>query len=282
MPATFESPHFAMKGGTALNLFLHDMPRLSVDIDVAYSNRALPRAEALHDISQSLRTVAEKLTNAGMRVQQIKAALDPKANCSFTRGKTVVKIEVNTVLRGTVLAVESRELVPAAQKEFKKYVEVPTLATSELYGGKLVAALDRQHPRDLFDATLLLRTKRGITKEILQCFVIYLASHNRPTHELLDPKRKDIDALFKNELEGMTRGVAEARRAPRNPRRAREASKRGPDQRSAHVPDYPDGRRTPLGGIGNRSRFGVAGRPLEAPKRPRPQIEKFQEAPCHG
>ena len=154
MPATFESPHFAMKGGTALNLFLHDMPRLSVDIDVAYTNRELPRADALQDISQSLRTVAKKLTSAGMRAQQAGATTDPESKLLVTRGRNVVKIEVNTVLRGTVLAVESRELAPSAQKEFKKYVEVPTLAMSELYGGKLVAALDRQHPRDLFDATL--------------------------------------------------------------------------------------------------------------------------------
>ncbi len=204
MPATFEAPHFAMKGGTAINLFLHDMPRLSVDIDVAYTNRELPREAALQEISRGLATVADKLAKSGMRVQQVKPAKDPESKLLVTRGKAVVKIEVNTVLRGTVLPIETRELAPAAQKEFKKYVEVPTLATSELYGGKLAAALDRQHPRDLFDATLLLRTKRGITKEILQCFLIYLASHNRPIHELLDPRRKDIRVLFENELKGMT------------------------------------------------------------------------------
>ena len=33
-PIVFEEPAFAMKGGTALNPFLHDLPRLSVDIDV--------------------------------------------------------------------------------------------------------------------------------------------------------------------------------------------------------------------------------------------------------
>lgn len=204
MPATFESPHFAMKGGTAINLFLQDMPRLSVDIDIAYANREATRADALQDISRSLAKVAEKLAKARMRVQQAEAEGSPESKLLISRQRSVVKIEVNTVLRGTVLPVETRELAPAAQAEFKKYVEVPTLANPELYGGKLVALLDRQHPRDLFDAMFLLRSRKRITKDVLQCFVIYLASHNRPAHELLEPKLKDIRTLFENELQGMT------------------------------------------------------------------------------
>lgn len=53
-PAVFLSPRFALKGGTALNLFAHDMPRLSVDIDVAFTVRKLEarhaaRFSAQHD-----------------------------------------------------------------------------------------------------------------------------------------------------------------------------------------------------------------------------------------
>ena len=42
-PAIFETPNFAMKGGTAINLFVENMPRLSVDIDVVYANHARDR-----------------------------------------------------------------------------------------------------------------------------------------------------------------------------------------------------------------------------------------------
>ena len=67
----------------------------------------------------------------------------------------------------------------------------------------LCAALDRQHPRDLFDVKLLLDNE-GITEEIRKAFVVYLASHDRPIHELLDPKAKNIRRIFENEFAGMT------------------------------------------------------------------------------
>ena len=47
-PVVFRSPRFALKGGTALNLFVHDMPRLSVDIDVVFIDHTLNREDVLH------------------------------------------------------------------------------------------------------------------------------------------------------------------------------------------------------------------------------------------
>jgi predicted nucleotidyltransferase component of viral defense system len=54
-PAVFKSPRFALEGGTALNLFLHDMPRLSVDIDVVFTDHALGREDALRAIAADLK-----------------------------------------------------------------------------------------------------------------------------------------------------------------------------------------------------------------------------------
>lgn len=45
---------FAMKGGTALNFFVHDMPRLSGDIDLACTAWATPRNEALREVAGEL------------------------------------------------------------------------------------------------------------------------------------------------------------------------------------------------------------------------------------
>ena len=67
-----------------------------------------------------------------------------------------VKVEVNFVFRGTVLPVEPRRLVASAQDLFTTDLAVPILASAELYGSKLVAAMDRQHPRDIFDVMHML------------------------------------------------------------------------------------------------------------------------------
>ena len=202
-PAIFDTPAFAMKGGTALNLFLQDMPRLSVDIDVVFVPHDLPREEALRAISGELAAAQARVEALGFTatLRKSKEGNDAKL---FVSGEGVeVKVEVNFVFRGTVLPPERRALTPAAQKMFSANVEVPVLAAHELYGGKLVAALDRQHPRDLFDVQLMLADS-GWSEALLDCFVVYLAGHNRPTHEVLFPNEKPLQVVFENEFVGMT------------------------------------------------------------------------------
>ena len=115
-----------------------------------------------------------------------------------------VKIETNYVLRGTVYPTETRELSDMAYNTFKRFVAVQTLSVADLYGSKLCAALDRQHPRDFYDVKILL-DETGISQNILQAFLVYLISHPRPINELLNPNFKDINHIFANEFEGMTR-----------------------------------------------------------------------------
>ena len=74
----------------------------------------------------------------------------------------------------------------------------------ELYGSKLVAALDRQHPRDIFDVHRMLGTI-GWADGIVDCFVAYLAGHNRPVHEVLFPRSKPLQPAYASEFSGMTR-----------------------------------------------------------------------------
>lgn len=114
-----------------------------------------------------------------------------------------VKIEVNTVFRGTVLPVEHRSLSRKTSDLFGVEFETPILARDELYAGKLVAALDRQHPRDLFDLWQLYESG-GLSDGMAECFVIYLAGHNRPPHEVLFGNDKDIVAEYKRAFVGMT------------------------------------------------------------------------------
>lgn len=197
---------FALKGGTAINLFVRDMPRLSVDIDLAYLPVDEPRETALHKMSSALARVAAAVKKAipGAKVQETRAR-DPDRIIKLVvaTGRTRIKIEPNEVIRGSVFAVEERELSKRAEEAFELSVAARTLSVADLYGGKLCAALDRQHPRDLFDVMVLLANE-GITDEIRKAFVVYLASHDRPISELLDPTRKDIRRIYESEFAGMT------------------------------------------------------------------------------
>ena len=112
-----------------------------------------------------------------------------------------IKVELSPVLRGTVYEPKLMEVRAAVEDEFG-YVEVPVVALADLYAGKICAALDRQHPRDLFDVKWLLENE-GLTDEIRKALLVYLSSHNRPMAELLKPQFKDISAIYAGEFANM-------------------------------------------------------------------------------
>lgn len=207
-PDVFVNDIFALKGGTALNLFLHDMPRLSVDIDVVYVPWQTPREQALADITAELDAIARRLDRLGVQTRKIAADGMGDTKLLVETESEQVKIEVNTVFRGTALPIERRVLSPQTADVFSVELELPTLAPAELYGSKLVAALDRQHPRDLFDVWTMFESS-GLSDDMVECFVVYLAGHNRPTHEVLFGNDKDIAAEYRSHFVGMTRDPVE-------------------------------------------------------------------------
>ena len=190
---------FALHGGTAINLFVLDMPRLSVDIDLTYLPIEDNRDAALRNISSALNRIEERLRKSirGISVTRVPDGQDVKLNCQTARA--TVKVEVNTVIRGTLFPVQEMTVSEVVQNEFGKFAAMRMVAQPQLYGGKICAALDRQHPRDLFDVHLLM-DRKAITEEIKQGFMISLLSHARPMHELLRPNfldnRKSFDAQF--------------------------------------------------------------------------------------
>jgi len=203
-PEVFEQPDFAMKGGTAINLFVDHMPRLSVDIDVVYTDHRRSRDEALKAISAGLEKIRSGLSGRGLDAEIIPTTTGEDIRLIVRRRPNLVKIEVNHVFRGTVLPVEARRLGTEARKTFATEITVPLLATPELYGSKLVAAMDRQHPRDFFDVRGMYE-HGGLTPDIVECFVCYLAGHNRPVHEVLFSRENDMAPAFENEFVGMAR-----------------------------------------------------------------------------
>ena len=203
-PHVFRAPRFALKGGTALNLFVRNMPRLSVDIDVVYADHRPAREEAMKEIADQLAAATKYLASIGIEAHSLQTKAGDEVKILVHREKSQVKVEVNFVFRGTVLPVETRSLVQPASDLFTTALSLPVLAEPELYGSKLVAALDRQHPRDFFDVRGLFQGF-GLTAEIVECFVCYLAGHNRPVHEVLFSRDIDMTPAYENEFQGMTR-----------------------------------------------------------------------------
>jgi len=202
-PEVFANDIFAMKGGTAINLFVQDMPRLSVDIDVVYRSWQVPREEALNAINGELTAIAQRVAPSGAQTRLIHSKGIGDTKLIVENDASQVKIEVNVVFRGTVLPVERKPLSAKTRDLFGVEFEAPILARDELYASKLVAALDRQHPRDLFDVWRLYESG-GLNDGMVECFVLYLAGHNRPLHEVLFGNDKNIAAQYEQAFAGMT------------------------------------------------------------------------------
>jgi hypothetical protein len=195
---------FALKGGTAINLFVRDMPRLSVDIDLTY----LPvedRATSLANIDAAMQRLGNRIREGlrGARVTAVKLIPENIVSKIFVEVDGVrIKIEVTPVLRGCVYEPTTRSVSAAVEDQFG-FAEIQVVSFADLYAGKLVAALDRQHPRDLFDVRDLLANE-GIGEDLRKAFVVYILSHNRPMAEVLAPTLQDIRQEFERGFEGMT------------------------------------------------------------------------------
>lgn len=204
LPHVARQKCFALKGGTAINLFLRDMPRLSVDIDLAYlpvENREISLAGIDSALGTIIEDIESKIPRAIVKGSVLKGT-DKRYKLLVWQNDTNVKIEVTPVLRGSVYPADFREMVPNANEAFG-FSRIQLLSFEDLYAGKICAALDRQHPRDLYDVNLLLNHE-GIDVRLKNAFIVYLIGHNRPIAELLAPQPQDIEPLYRAELENMT------------------------------------------------------------------------------
>lgn len=192
----------ALKGGTAINLFLRNMPRLSVDIDLTY----LPidgRDTALTNISDSLTRIRERITKSIPGIIVNNHTIEGNDIKLFVQSqKAQIKVEVNTITRGHLHPVRLLEVNEKVQERFKKFAAIQVVSNAELYGGKICAALDRQHPRDLFDVYLLFQ-ESGYNEDIKNGFIQALVSHMRTMHEVLRPHLLDQRSAFEKQFTGM-------------------------------------------------------------------------------
>ncbi len=205
VPRVFTSERLALKGGTAINLYLDDAPRLSVDLDLVFTEIGLPRDAALGMIIDEMRRIAAELARDGLEVSSAVAAELGETGLLASNGRVQVKVETNTVFRGTLLPTTIMNLSPGAGEWLAREAPARVLNPAEVFAGKFMAALDRQHPRDLYDVWRLYQ--RGpIDPQILSAFVIYLCGHNRPPHEVLDSPERVLVEDYTRALVGMIRG----------------------------------------------------------------------------
>ncbi|NOY15552.1 MAG: nucleotidyl transferase AbiEii/AbiGii toxin family protein [Gammaproteobacteria bacterium] len=179
------------------------MPRLSVDIDLTYlplESRPISLAAitaALSRIAQRISTILRNTT-----VDELKDAQGNVLKLMVLRQGVKIKIEVSPVMRGSLLTPVTMGINPQVESQFS-YASMPVLDWHELYAGKLCAALNRQHPRDLYDVSILLEHE-GITDKLMNVFMVYLISGNRPIAEMLSPHPVSLAAAYNKQFTGMT------------------------------------------------------------------------------
>lgn len=202
LPFIFQGRGFALKGGTAINLFFRNFPRLSVDIDLVYLGGE-DREQALAAIHKALDRIAITVEQAltGAVVTKSYEQKPDALRLLVNHNNASIKIELSPVLRGVVHTPEIRPVVAQVEQEFG-FAEVPVVAFEDLYAGKICAMLDRQHPRDFFDVLLLLENE-GVSNNLRKAFLIYLVSHQRPMEEMLAPRWQPLQAILENEFQGM-------------------------------------------------------------------------------
>src|SRR5690554_2228016 len=199
-PFVSKEENFALHGGTAINLFQLNMPRLSVDVDLTY----LPvedRDTSLANINQSLDSIKRAIEHVypEMYVELKKQ----ESKLMISNKEALIKVEVNKIKRGCYAEPVLMGLCMKAQQEFNLFGEMQVVEPGHLFGGKICAAIDRQHPRDLFDISYMLKTEK-FSETIKKGFIFYLISSNRPIAEMLKPRYKDQRSVFEKQFIGMT------------------------------------------------------------------------------
>lgn len=161
-----------------------------------------PRGEALDNAKAALQRITDNINSQPDVKAKFQANKPDELRIVVSNSTATVKIEVSPVARGTLHEPEVSEVAESVEDEFG-YAEIPVVSLPDLYGGKICAAMDRQHPRDLFDVNMLLEAE-GISRQIFVGFLTYALGHPRPINEVMAPNWQPLETKFHEEFEGMT------------------------------------------------------------------------------
>lgn len=198
IPLVTEEGVFAVHGGSAINLFVSNLPRYSVDIDLTYIPLEDRNSSLLH-INEHLNSIAAKAGKAFRGMHIVEKPDICKLLCEYQGHQ--IKIEVNQTKRGVIGGdVIRKPVCDKAQEEFGLYCETDIVPMTLLYGGKIAAALSRQHPRDMFDVKYMEYPFTETREGLLFC----LLGSDRPIRESFSPSLIDQSDALVNQFEGMT------------------------------------------------------------------------------
>ena len=195
----------ALKGGTALNLFVFDLPRLSVDIDLNYTgapDRATMVAER-PKLEQALQAVCSREGLAVRSIPGEHAGGKWRLTYAAASGRSGnLELDVNYLLRTPLWPVG-----PADSRAVGSFqaTRVPLLDLHEIAAGKLAALLSRNASRDVFDAVELLQ-RRDLDREKLRLAFVVYGGFNRKDWRTVSPKDVRVSApQLKSQLLPMLR-----------------------------------------------------------------------------
>jgi predicted nucleotidyltransferase component of viral defense system len=176
---TFLATRLALKGGTALNLFHFDLPRLSVDIDLNYIG-ALDREMMLDErpqVEQRIQAIAGRQNLSLIRAPTSHAGCKWSFRYTSTfGGGGNLEVDLNYLYRKPLWPLQrldSQSLGPIVARG------ISVLDIHELAGGKLAALFSRTAARDLFDAHRLLTVSRTDPSRLRAAFILYGAMNRR-------------------------------------------------------------------------------------------------------
>ena len=198
MPLVYRIKDFAVHGGTAINLFHQNMPRYSVDIDLTYIPLEA-RSTSLEHINLNLQDLKTSIERAVPGIHVVHKTDVWKLQCTYNG--TTVKIEVNGTKRGILGEAEVMNLCPKAKDEFQANCKARIVPYPQLYGGKIAAALSRQHPRDLFDCKYM---KDETLDEVKDGLFLCLLGSDKPIIESLCPNDINQEEALEHQFKGMT------------------------------------------------------------------------------
>jgi predicted nucleotidyltransferase component of viral defense system len=198
IPTITDIESFAIHGGTAINLYVLDLPRYSIDIDVTYTP-IKPREESFAEIHNNLTIIKERVKSI---IPDVVVSEKPNKIYCSQRG-VMVKVEVSGTKRGLIEPYEIKSLCSKAQHIFETTNKAKIVSISQLYGGKITAAFDRQHPRDIFDIKLMFDFVTNF-EQVKKGFFYCLLGGDRPILESLSPNRIDQRETLVKQFAGMT------------------------------------------------------------------------------
>lgn len=153
---------FVLRGGTAINMFWYDLPRLSVDIDLNYIGS--PHKEVMQRERETLeKQLYRLLESLGVSVER---KPDEHAGGKWRLrtanafgGYFALEIDLNYIMRIPVWGVQS---LSARSPDADFSTDFPTVSVEELFAGKIKALMDRSAARDLYDVFNLAKSPANI------------------------------------------------------------------------------------------------------------------------